>query len=223
MKKLIASLMSLMIMGAAAAALPADNSITQQMYASAQSGVEIDPAVVGEWEFKEDGYVFILVLKSNGVGYTFLGEESDYLIGNFGDENYDGGLFCTSNGMLYTYREGDSYRDVEGIEYIIKNDKLILDIWGTSIEFEKRVVPANFALGDVNGDGDVNAVDASFVLAIYASEAVGNTPNLSSAQRTAADVNGDDVINAIDASTILGYYSFIATGGSGSLSEFIKK
>lgn len=53
-------------------------------------------------------------------------------------------------------------------------------------------------LGDVNGDGTINAVDARWVL-----QAASGARALTEAQKAAANVNGDGVINAVDARWIL--------------------
>jgi hypothetical protein len=68
------------------------------------------------------------------------------------------------------------------------------------------------ALGDVNFDGNVNAVDASMVLAYYAETSSGKEGSFSPEQISAADMDGNDRINAVDASDILAYYAFISVG-----------
>lgn len=71
-----------------------------------------------------------------------------------------------------------------------------------------------YRLGDVDGNGTVNAVDASMVLTEYAREATGQELTFSDIQKKAADVNADSNINAVDASGILSYYAYTATGGT---------
>lgn len=61
--------------------------------------------------------------------------------------------------------------------------------------------------GDVNSDGDVNAVDASLVLAEYAATSSDNPGRFTGDANTAADWNGDGDINAVDASAILAFYA----------------
>jgi hypothetical protein len=68
-------------------------------------------------------------------------------------------------------------------------------------------------LGDVNGDGYVNATDATLVLRSF----VGNLI-LTSEQSAVADVNKDGYINATDATYILRYY----VGGYTSFDDLIK-
>ncbi|WP_028519797.1 leucine-rich repeat protein [Ruminococcus flavefaciens] len=67
------------------------------------------------------------------------------------------------------------------------------------------------SMGDVNGDGAVNAVDASAVLAEYAASSTGREGSFSSDQRAAADFNSDGSVNAFDASAILAEYARRAT------------
>lgn len=67
--------------------------------------------------------------------------------------------------------------------------------------------------GDVNGDGIIDAVDASVVLSEYASISVGNTSTFSALQRSLADMNGDGIIDAVDASIILSIYAKNSVSG----------
>lgn len=66
--------------------------------------------------------------------------------------------------------------------------------------------------GDVNFDGSVNAVDASWVLTFYAQESTGQHPVITDEQRYAGDWNDSGTVNAVDASAILTYYALKATG-----------
>ena len=67
-------------------------------------------------------------------------------------------------------------------------------------------------LGDVNFDENVNAVDASMVLAYYAETSSGKEGSFNPEQISAADMDGNGRINAVDASDILAYYAFISVG-----------
>ena len=62
---------------------------------------------------------------------------------------------------------------------------------------------SSYALGDVNGDGNINTVDANMALMFYV-DASGNP--LSDAQRTAADVDKNGAVNTVDANLILQHY-----------------
>ena len=71
-------------------------------------------------------------------------------------------------------------------------------------------------------NGEINAFDASRVLAYYAKTSTngGFTEN----QILAADVNGDGIVDAVDASNILSYYAYISTSKEEimSIKEFMK-
>ena len=76
--------------------------------------------------------------------------------------------------------------------------------------------------GDANGDGVINAVDASNVLSIYARISTTNGTKLTETERDCCDVNNDDSVNAIDASNILAYYTYTQTGGNDSIETYMK-
>lgn len=70
----------------------------------------------------------------------------------------------------------------------------------------------SFILGDVNGDGVVNATDSSLTMSIYSQLSSGNNVDITDSQVKAADVNFDGNIDAADASSILQYYSMLSMG-----------
>ena len=81
-----------------------------------------------------------------------------------------------------------------------------------------------YTFGDVNGDGTVDATDASFVLAAYASISSGQESPLYSYQESAADLNGDSIVDAVDASLILSYYACVSSGDEGAiLTDFLEQ
>ncbi len=80
----------------------------------------------------------------------------------------------------------------------------------------------NFAPGDVNEDGAIDASDASATLSAYAAASTGKEIPLTEAQKKAADVNADGVIDASDATTILRFYTYASTGGTLSFTGFLK-
>lgn len=75
--------------------------------------------------------------------------------------------------------------------------------------------------GDPNGDGKIDAKDASFCLAEYSLLSTGASSSLSEAEKNAADVNRDEKIDSKDASDILSYYGYQSTGGTDSLADFL--
>ncbi len=61
--------------------------------------------------------------------------------------------------------------------------------------------------GDTNGDGVINASDASSILQIYSEISVSGTGNIDEATMILADYNGDGLVNSSDASSVLGVYA----------------
>lgn len=81
-------------------------------------------------------------------------------------------------------------------------------------------------LGDVNENGTIDAVDASRVLAEYASTSTaGGKSTFSANQAKAADVDHNGSVDAVDASKILAYYAYTGSteGALMTLSEFISR
>ena len=81
-----------------------------------------------------------------------------------------------------------------------------------------------FMIGDIDGNGVVDAIDASSVLAAYACTSAGKESPLYSYQLSAADLNGDTHVDAVDASLILSYYAWAATSDEGAImTDFLEK
>lgn len=80
------------------------------------------------------------------------------------------------------------------------------------------------ALGDVDDNKTINAVDASYVLEDYARTSTNKASKFSDAQKKAADVDKDTKINAVDASYILSYYAYTAVTSKDvkSFEEYLK-
>ncbi len=96
-------------------------------------------------------------------------------------------------------------------------------IYITASVYEAEDFPyiAENALGDLNGDTNVNAVDASLLLIAAANASSGIGSGLTPAQEAAADVNGDGNFDAKDASLILLYAAYRSTGGTLELEEYV--
>lgn len=116
----------------------------------------------------------------------------------------------------------DAEADVNMLFFTYKDSALTFDMGDGAIHFTKEGSSAS-KLGDVNGDGSVNAKDASSILVEYALLSTGESPSFSAAQKQAADVNADGKTDAKDASTILSYYAYLSTGGTKSLEEYLAK
>lgn len=76
-------------------------------------------------------------------------------------------------------------------------------------------------LGDINGDGIINATDSSNILKTYALLQTGQDIELTPAQIKAADINRDGRLDAKDATDALRYYSYLSTGGDLTLVDFL--
>lgn len=66
-------------------------------------------------------------------------------------------------------------------------------------------------LGDINEDGNIDSVDASMVLTIYANLAASKSYKATEQMKKLSDVNMDNKIDALDASYILKYYAISST------------
>lgn len=79
--------------------------------------------------------------------------------------------------------------------------------------FSENTSVKTISKGDVNGDGAIDAVDASYVLAQYSfDQTKSKFAALSDKDYLYGDMNNDKTVDAVDASVILKYYSQHATG-----------
>jgi len=76
-------------------------------------------------------------------------------------------------------------------------------------------------LGDTDNNGITDAVDASYVLQVYADRSTGNSVEIDENQKKICDVNKDGIIDAVDATSILMYYAETSTGGSPVWEEIV--
>ncbi len=90
-----------------------------------------------------------------------------------------------------------------------------------NVNAETTTAKTDFLLGDVNGNGMVDAVDASSVLTYYAKTSTGKDGGFTEIQMKAADMNENGLVDATDASAILTYYakSSVDNGGSSGTVE----
>ena len=70
------------------------------------------------------------------------------------------------------------------------------------------VTTPSVKLGDITGDGNVNATDAALILYYYAYCAINGKASLSPEMTAAGDVDGNGIVDATDASYILTYYAY---------------
>ena len=77
-------------------------------------------------------------------------------------------------------------------------------------------------LGDINGDGLIDAVDATAVSIEYAHLATGGESTLTDEQKKVADVNGDGFVDAVDSTIISMYYAKVSAGENITFAEFVE-
>ena len=76
-------------------------------------------------------------------------------------------------------------------------------------------------LGDPTGDGKIDSIDASNVLAAYSKFSTKNvTPSKN--ELAVSDVNGDGYINSLDASKIIADYAYVSGKETMSFEQFLK-
>ena len=119
--------------------------------------------------------------------------------------------------IIFEYTANGEVIEILGLQasYKITGDTMFVQMVEHQGTLEKV-----FDFGDVDNDGEINALDASEVLTEYAASATGGALELDFIQTKAADVNCDGAVDALDASEILGYYAYKATGGSGCFAEY---
>ena len=78
------------------------------------------------------------------------------------------------------------------------------------------------ALGDVNGDDIINAVDASRILVLYANINSGDV-EVTEQDMAVCDINKDGMLNAVDASLVLAYYADLALKPELTLETFLEE
>ena len=74
-------------------------------------------------------------------------------------------------------------------------------------------------LGDIDGNGFIDAVDASKISVVYARLSTGGTAT--EEEKIVCDVNRDGLIDAVDASKVLAYYAYVSTGKNGTFGDFL--
>ena len=136
------------------------------------------------------------------------------------------------------YPDSESYLSVMakryGIDDIEKLKKIVGSEWGTDYALENgqtvavrhastdndfasecKFITVGNQKGDVNGDGFVNAVDASLVSIHYASLSTDGNGTIDEDKLECADYNGDGKIDAVDASEISIYYAELSATNNG--------
>ena len=79
----------------------------------------------------------------------------------------------------------------------------------------------SISLGDLNGDGAVNAADGTLILIAASKRGAGEDAGLTDAQMQAADLDGNGEINAADATLVLQYAAYAGAGGEQTITDFL--
>lgn len=123
----------------------------------------------------------------------------------------------TANGTIRTVDPTVVYGGqilVEGVDYEITGTVSFTDAgeyicyirgiggYTGTVACAYSVTGIDVLLGDVNGDGDIDILDANLVVAYY-----NEVRDLTEEQLQAADVNGDREVNIMDANMIVAYYN----------------
>lgn len=145
--------------------------------------------------------------------YYMLDASADAMFGKGSSEYFLKGKndISSDSNKYFFYYVSDSYEDD------IPNHKR-----ASAPIYETKYDPSANVLGDVNGNGVIDAVDASAVLIYYAETSAGKKGSLTNVQQTAADVNKNKKIDAVDASILLGYYAYTSAGSSYTVTGYIK-
>ncbi|WP_296577812.1 dockerin type I domain-containing protein [Ruminococcus sp.] len=102
----------------------------------------------------------------------------------------------------------------------VEREKYFEDI---DSDFKNLITPSH--LGDVDNDGQINAVDASSILSYYAMASTNQDGGYTEEQKLNADVDKNGSINAVDASQVLSYYAYTSTTKEAviTIDEYIRK
>lgn len=104
--------------------------------------------------------------------------------------------------------------------------------WGRKIDLSDNSYGFTYVLtrypkkGDINGSNDINAEDASLILAEYSALSIFSPSGFDDRKKWASDVDGNGKTDAVDASLILAFYAYLSTSNDTSqidIREWIKK
>ncbi|MDE6035540.1 MAG: leucine-rich repeat protein [Ruminococcus sp.] len=108
---------------------------------------------------------------------------------------------------------------------IYSHENSAVQAFAETYGYEFRVLEDNIYkntanIGDVNSDGNVDAIDATAILTEYAILSTEKVSTFTDEQKTLADIDEDGQINSIDASYVLTYYAYLSTGDDVKLNMF---
>ncbi len=143
----------------------------------------------------------------------------------YGYEGSSAQQYAEKNGYKFVALKDDTITATTTTTITTTTQKATTTTTATSVTTTTTTVPEKPArkLGDENGDGIIDAVDASNILALYVKYSTSEGDSPTKSELNVCDVDGDSKINAVDASKVLGYYVYTSTSGTKSLAEFIKQ
>ncbi|MDE7364939.1 MAG: hypothetical protein K2N27_08700 [Ruminococcus sp.] len=104
--------------------------------------------------------------------------------------------------------------------------------WGREIDISDSKTGLTYVMtrypkcGDINGNNDINAEDASLVLAEYSALSTSSLSTFDDVQKWKADIDGNGKTDSNDASAILAFYAYLSTNNGTSnidIREWINK
>ncbi|HOH88148.1 transglutaminase domain-containing protein [Ruminococcus sp.] len=166
-------------------------------------------------EQNADGYHVWLIVKLNG---------SYYLLDPTWDLKYKGMTF-----HYFLKGSGDFDSDIPSLTHIAQNDNGLSfpdynsEAFRTKYPLNTSLYPEPVCtLGDISGNGSIDAVDASMILMEYARLSAGRISSFTTSQYIYADVDHNGKSDAVDASKVLAYYAAKSSGNEQSLNDYIK-
>lgn len=145
--------------------------------------------------------------KNNATATAAINNFIDYSSGDLARSTLAGGKYW----LVYTFSTTSSdYTFADDVKVLVNgNDygetfatgrnEIVVEKAGIFVTaYYCFTVPASVLAGDVNGDGNVNSIDAALILKYSA-----GSINFTEAQLSAGDYNGDGNVNSIDAAMIL--------------------
>ncbi len=188
--------------------------------------------VIGAWAFsgcEKLEYVSIPASMDSICDFAFLGCKSlTHLKIPEGVTEIDYGAFadCTSLSSLIlpksvTTIEEEAFSGCTSLTLSVYKDSYAHKYAETN-SIPYVLIGGDATLGDVNGDGSVDATDASDILVASTEKAVGHENALTEAQQKAADVNKDGQFDAVDASYILIYSTRKGTGQESAFGDLFE-
>lgn len=128
--------------------------------------------------------------------------------------------FSNGYGYIPTKEKYDNYFSGTIYGYTDSTAELYADEYGYKFQALDNKTEPTYSLGDLDGDGHINASDATIILVAYSALSTNEETGLTAQQLEFADVNKDGSIDASDASAVLVYYSYASTGGTMSIEEY---